>query len=53
MSTCIRIAAPSGKSVTANGLDQYDTLAPSMVANWDRRLGLKSPFELPEGQPWR
>lgn len=53
MFSCIRIVAPSGRSVTEVGLDQYDTLSPKMVANFDRRLGLVSPFSPPPGDPWR
>lgn len=40
----LKITAPSGKRVVATGTLQDEHLAPTTIARFDRRLGLKSPF---------
>lgn len=40
----VRITAPSGKSVHQVGMLDTETLSLSLVANFDRRLGVNSPF---------
>lgn len=39
-----RLMAANGRSVIHHGNDQYEVLAPSVVAYFDRRLGVLSPF---------
>lgn len=43
MVTSIRLRAPDGKAMNYVG-EQTDELTPSMVAYFDRRLGVISPF---------
>jgi hypothetical protein len=43
MVPAVRLRAPSGKAVNYTG-PQTDELTPSMIAYFDRRLGVLSPF---------
>lgn len=38
------LTAANGRSVIHYGADQYEILAPSLIAYFDRRLGIMSPF---------
>jgi hypothetical protein len=40
----IKLIAPSGKSVVVLNMDQNEAVSPLLIANWDRRLELLSPF---------
>jgi hypothetical protein len=40
----IKLIAPSGKSLVVVNMAQSDRLSPLLIENWDRRLGLLSPF---------
>ncbi len=43
----VKMTMPSGRSVVFAGGDQMEPLSPSVIANFDRRLGRISPFGFP------
>lgn len=50
--SCYRIEGPDGKVVFIIGMLDTETLSHSVVANYDRRLGVDSPFPKTP-QPYR
>lgn len=49
-SSCTKITAPSGKSVTVVGVQQTEALLSYSIRYYDRRLGLTSPFQRIDGE---
>lgn len=49
---CFRIESASGKVLHIVGMPDTETVSHSLIANWDRRLGLDAPFPKTP-QPYR